>query len=91
MINDIASFLLAFALFAASFAATIHILLTKTDVRAAIGWVAILWLVPGIGAFGYLILGVNRIQRKAEQARQHKLGLSLAEQRRYGCEQGGAH
>lgn len=46
---------------------------------------AILWLVPGIGAFGYLVLGVNRIQRKAEQARQHKLGLSLAEQRRYGA------
>ena len=46
-----------------------HIIMTKKDVRAAIGWVGLVWLVPFVGAFLYLLLGINRIQRKAARVR----------------------
>lgn len=74
MIGSILSYLIAVCLFSASVLATAHILLTKHDVRAAIGWVAIVWLLPGAGTIGYIILGVNRIHRGAERRRQLLLG-----------------
>ncbi len=46
-------------------ATSLHALLRKRDVRAAIGWVGLIWLVPGVGALLYALLGVNRIQRRA--------------------------
>jgi cardiolipin synthase len=42
-----------------------HIILTKDDVRAAIGWVGLVWLAPMLGSVAYLVLGVNRISRRA--------------------------
>jgi len=53
--------------------ATAHVLLTKREVRAAIGWTAVVWLVPLIGVLLYLLLGVNRIRRRAEQRRRERL------------------
>lgn len=44
--------------------ASSHAILNKRDVRAAIGWVGLIWLVPFGGGFLYLLLGVNRIRRK---------------------------
>jgi cardiolipin synthase len=46
-----------------------HIITTKKDVRSAIGWVGLVWLVPFVGAVLYFILGINRIQRKAARVR----------------------
>ncbi len=74
MIGPVLSYLIAVSLFLASVLATAHILLTKQDVRAAIGWVAIVWFLPGAGALGYIVLGVNRIHRGAERRRQIVLG-----------------
>ena len=51
---------------AASALTTVHILLHKQDTRAAIGWAGLVWLSPGIGVILYWVLGVNRIQRKAQ-------------------------
>lgn len=51
--------------FAASLAAAGHAVLHKRDVRAAIGWVAVILLTPGFGAAAYFLLGVNRIRRLA--------------------------
>ena len=45
--------------------ATAHILLTKTDVRSALGWVAVAWLSPIFGALLYLVFGINRVTRRA--------------------------
>ena len=56
-----------------SLAISYHILMSKNDVRAAIGWVGLVWLVPFVGALLYLLFGVNRLQRKA--ARLHSGGL----------------
>ena len=55
-----ASFSLLAALLASS-----HALLNKRDTRAATLWIGLIWLVPAAGALLYLILGVNRIRRRA--------------------------
>ena len=56
---------------------TCHILLNKDDVRAAIGWMGLVWLVPGFGALLYMVLGVNRIRRRAVRERSAR-GLEPA-------------
>lgn len=76
MLETISGHLVAAAVLAASLAATVHILLNKQDVQAAIGWTAVVWLVPGIGAALYLLLGINRIRRGAER-RLRERGLSV--------------
>jgi cardiolipin synthase len=43
-----------------------HAVLHKRDVRAALGWVGFIWLAPVVGATAYLVLGVNRIRRRAQ-------------------------
>jgi cardiolipin synthase len=49
----------------ASLAASVHAVLHKRDPRAAVAWVGLVWLVPGVGALLYALLGVNRIRRRA--------------------------
>ena len=48
-----------------------HIILTKDDVRSAIGWVGLVWLAPVLGSVLYMALGVNRISRRAGVMRGH--------------------
>lgn len=50
---------------------SIHIILTKDDVRAAIGWTGLVWLTPVLGSILYALLGVNRITRQAGTIRGH--------------------
>ncbi|RMF69865.1 MAG: cardiolipin synthase [Alphaproteobacteria bacterium] len=74
-----------------SLAASIHILLTKEDVRAAIGWIGMVWLVPFAGVALYFLLGINRVARRARRgARSRPLpagrtepagGITLREKR----------
>lgn len=47
--------------------ASAHVVLTKRDNRAAIGWVGIILLTPFLGALLYFLFGVNRIQRRASR------------------------
>lgn len=51
-------------------ATTAHIVLNKRDARAAGAWTGLVWLVPFVGALLYLLLGVNRIYRRARQLTQ---------------------
>ena len=46
-------------------AVTGHIVLTKEDVRAAIGWTGLVWLSPIVGSLAYALFGINRIRRRA--------------------------
>lgn len=46
-----------------------HAVLYKRDARAAIGWCGVIWLAPFVGSGLYLLLGVNRIQRRAHALR----------------------
>ena len=47
--------------------ATSHALLNKSDVRAALGWIALAWLSPVLGAALYYFFGINRVARRALQ------------------------
>ena len=46
-----------------------HAVLHKRDVRAALGWVGLIWLAPVAGAAAYALFGVNRIRRRAQALR----------------------
>ena len=48
---------------------TVHILLRKREVATAVGWIGLVWFAPIMGAVGYLLLGVNRVRRRARQIR----------------------
>lgn len=48
-----------------STACSVHALLYRRDYRSTVSWIALLWLVPIIGAVLYLLLGINRINRRA--------------------------
>ena len=50
---------------ALSVVASSHVILHKRDSRAAVAWVGLIWLAPVIGSGLYVLLGVNRIQRRA--------------------------
>ncbi|MDF7674545.1 cardiolipin synthase [Acetobacteraceae bacterium ESL0709] len=52
---------------ACSISATIHILLTKRDTAAAAGWIGVCWLMPILGSLLYLMLGINRVHRRAQR------------------------
>jgi cardiolipin synthase len=49
--------------------ASAHAVLFKRDVRAAIGWIGLIWLVPFGGSLLYFIFGINRIRRRASGLR----------------------
>ena len=51
--------------FIAALLASVHALLHKRDSRAAALWLGFIWFLPGFGALFYLVLGVNRIRRRA--------------------------
>ena len=51
-------------------AAAIHATMTKEDVRAATGWVGVILLSPLLGAFVYMVAGINRIRHQALATRR---------------------
>ncbi len=46
-----------------------HAIIYKRDSRSAVGWVGLIWLAPVVGVVLYLLLGINRIRRKAADLR----------------------
>ena len=62
-------FLVGVAELLAVLLATAHVVLRKDNVSSAIGWVGLIWLAPVVGPLLYLILGVNRIERRGRQRR----------------------
>lgn len=44
---------------------TADILLKKSDVRGALGWIGAVWLAPIIGSLLYYMFGINRVTRRA--------------------------
>jgi cardiolipin synthase len=49
--------------------ASAHAVMRKRDSRAALGWVGVIWLVPIVGPVLYVLLGINRIERRAKALR----------------------
>ena len=52
-----------------------HALLNKRDPRAALGWVVLCLVLPGVGAFLYWLLGVNRIRTLARDWQARGMGM----------------
>lgn len=69
IIQDIWPYLTAGLSLLLSLAASGHAIIYKRDSRSAVAWVGIIWLVPFIGAFLYVLLGINRIKRRAVSLR----------------------
>jgi cardiolipin synthase len=46
-------------------AVSVDVLLKKSDVRGALGWIAAVWLSPILGALLYYMFGINRVTRRA--------------------------
>lgn len=44
---------------------TCHILVNKRDPGSAVAWIGIAWLSPVLGSLLYVLLGVNRVRRRA--------------------------
>jgi cardiolipin synthase len=58
--------------------ASAHLVLYKKDTRAAIGWIGVVLMVPIFGALLYLVLGINRLQRRAVNLRAGTTGRSAS-------------
>ncbi len=56
-------------------AVTLHVLMTKRDVPAAIGWIGLAWLSPFFGACIYVGFGVNRVKRHARRLKRSVQGI----------------
>jgi cardiolipin synthase len=52
-----------------------HALLNKRDPRAALGWVVLCLVIPGVGAVLYWLLGVNRIRTLARDWQARGMGM----------------
>lgn len=55
--------------FALALAVTVHALLRKRRVSVAVGWIGLAWLSPIFGSALYLLLGINRVYRRARRMR----------------------
>ena len=47
-----------------------HALVYKRDSRSAALWVVVIWVLPALGPVLYLLLGINRVQRRAARLRR---------------------
>ena len=58
---------------AASAAVTLHVLLRRIGPISASAWIGLAWLAPGAGAALYLLLGINRIERRGLRLRRGRV------------------
>src|ERR1700737_5493324 len=49
---------------------TIHVLLTKREAGSSVSWIGLAWLAPILGSVLYLLLGINRVRRRALNLRR---------------------
>jgi cardiolipin synthase A/B len=51
---------------------TIHVLLTKREAGSSVAWIGLAWLAPILGSVLYLLLGINRVRRRALNLRRQR-------------------
>ena len=66
MIQQILPHLVVSATIAAMIGTAVHVIHCKRDVRAAVGWLGLVWFAPVLGILLYWVFGINRIKRKAQ-------------------------
>jgi len=57
------------AVLAAALFASGHAIIYKRESRSASLWVIVIWVMPALGPILYLLMGVNRVQRRAARLR----------------------
>ncbi len=72
--------LAALAHLAIASAVTIHVLLYKRNVGAAVSWIGIAWLSPFLGGLLYATMGINRVKRRAQRLRRRRPELSVTDE-----------
>ena len=50
-----------------------HAVIYKRDSRSASIWVLVILLLPAVGSVLYLLMGINRVQRRAARMRRHRV------------------
>lgn len=55
-------------------AVTLHVLQRKRDVAAAAAWIGLAWFAPFFGGVTYIVLGINRVSRRAVRLRASSAG-----------------
>ncbi|MBC7661954.1 MAG: PLDc N-terminal domain-containing protein [Chitinophagaceae bacterium] len=68
-------YLLTFVTTVLSVFAAGHAIMTKRDVRSALGWAGLVLLSPGLGVILYFCLGINRVRRKALALRNTRVKM----------------
>src|SRR3954471_7959158 len=68
----------AFLYLALALIVTIDVLLKKSDVRSALGWIGAVWLAPVFGSFLYYLFGINRVRRRALRLQRANGALARA-------------
>src|SRR5687768_15221074 len=58
------------AVLVAAVMASGHAVIYKRDSRSAAIWVVLIWVMPALGAMLYLLMGINRVQRRAKRLRR---------------------
>ena len=61
-------------------AVTVHVLLYKRNVGAAVSWIGIAWLSPFLGGLLYATMGINRVKRRAQRLRRQRLALTPSQE-----------
>src|SRR5262245_56222921 len=61
-------------------AVTVHVLLYKRNVGAAVSWIGIAWRSPCLAALPYATMGVNRVKRRAQRLRRQRVPLGPVEE-----------
>ena len=51
---------------------TVDVLLKKSDVRGALGWIGLVWLAPIFGSILYYVFGINRVTSRDLKLRMEK-------------------
>jgi cardiolipin synthase A/B len=69
----------AVAALLAALLVSLHALATRREPRSSLGWIALAWLSPLVGASLYLLLGINRVRRRALGLRALLLRAERAE------------
>jgi len=60
-------------------AVTVHVLLYKRNIGAAVSWIGIAWLSPFLGGLLYAVMGINRVKRRAKELRGARPGTAVAD------------
>src|SRR6202008_3026637 len=58
------------AVLTAALMASGHAVIYKRDSRSAAIWAVLIWVMPAVGPLLYLLMGINRVQRRANRLRR---------------------